>query len=143
MKRLASLSLVLAACGTYVTAVPTNRPVRAMVPRDPMSVEVFTSAIPQRAYVEIAYLESQQESDLSLDSAATVLEKMRARAAQMGCDGLIIGGGNDAVVGSSFRGTGSTSTLRGYRGTCVQWSDGQMVAAPAPAPAPAATAQGE
>jgi hypothetical protein len=138
MKRLVSL-LFLAACGTTITAVPTNRPVHTMQPRDAMSVEMFTSGPPQRPYVEVAYLESQQESDFSVDGAPTVLTKMREQAAAMGCDGLIIGGANDAVVGSTWRGNGATTTLRGYRGTCVQWIDAPAQAAvpPAPAPAPA------
>ncbi|HKA91924.1 MAG TPA: hypothetical protein VKE22_29880 [Haliangiales bacterium] len=133
MRRLASL-LFLAACGTTITAVPTNRPLRVMSPRDPMSVEMFTSGIPQRPYVEVAYLESQQESDLSFDNAPTVMMKMREEAGKMGCDGLIIGGANDAVVGGTFRGTGSTTTLRGYRGTCIQWTDGPQAAAPVAPP---------
>ncbi len=137
MKRLVSLLLV-AACGTTITAIPTNRPQRVMQPRDPMSVEMFTSGIPQRPYVEVAYLESQQESDMSFDGAPTVLMKMREEAGKIGCDGLIIGGANDAVVGSTFRGNGSTTTLRGYRGTCIQWSDAPQAATPAPPPVPSA-----
>jgi hypothetical protein len=132
MKWLISL-LFIAACGTSITAIPTNRPLHAMRPRHPMSVEIFTSGIPQRPFIEVAYLESQQESDMSLDGAPTVLTKMREAAAKMGCDGLIIGGANDAVVGSTFRGWGSTKTLRGYRGTCVQWSDAPPAQAAAPA----------
>jgi hypothetical protein len=133
MKRLISL-LFVAACGTTITAIPTNRPLRAMTPRDPMSVEMFTSGLPPRPYVEVAYLEAQQESDMSFDRAPTVMTKMREEAAKIGCDGLIIGGANDAVVGSTFRGNGSTTTLRGYRGTCVQWSDAPDAQAAVPAP---------
>ena len=122
MTRFAWLVLV-AACGTTLTAVPTNRPIRPMTPRDPMSVELITTGVPQRPFVEVAYLEAQQESEMSLDHAPDVMNKMRQRAAAMGCDALILGGGNDAVVGSTFRGSGGTNTLRGYRGTCIQWND--------------------
>jgi len=80
----------------------------------------------------VAYLEAQQESDVSFDDAPDVMNKMRESAAKLGCDGLIIGGANDAVVGSTFRGHGHTSTLRGYRGTCIQWVDVPVTAAAPP-----------
>ena len=124
----------MAACGTTITAMPTNRPVRPMAPRDAMSVEVYTTGNPQRPYVEVAYLEAQQESELSVDRAPRVLDKMRQEAAAMGCDALVLGGPNDAVVGSSWRGTGGTHTLRGYRGTCIQWTEGPQVAGSATVP---------
>ncbi len=124
MNRLAYVCLGLAAaCGTTISAVPTNHPVRPMTPRDPMSVEVVTTGVPPRPFVEVAYLEAQQQSEYSLDAAPEVMTKMRERAAALGCDALILGGANDAVVGSSTNGTGHTSTLRGYRGTCIQWTD--------------------
>jgi hypothetical protein len=131
MKRFVWL-LVVAACGTSISAVRTNRPIRAMVSRDPMAVEMFTSGNPQRPYVEVAYIEAQQESDVSLDAAPDVMNKMRESAGQLGCDALIVGGPNDAVVGSTFGGTGHSKTLRGYRGTCIQWADDPVSAAAPP-----------
>jgi hypothetical protein len=124
MKRFVWLLLV-AACGTSISTMPTNRPIRAMVPRDAMAVEMFTSGNPQRPYIEVAYIEARQQSGYSLDALLDVMNNMRGSAAQLGCDGLIIGGTNNTVINSS-------TTLRGYRGTCIQWVDVPVTTAPPP-----------
>jgi hypothetical protein len=103
--------LATAACGTSITSMPLNPPPRPMPPRAPEDVHVYTSGRPARNYHEIAVLESQQESKYSFDDSADVFGKMRAKAAQMGCDGLVVLGANDALHGRR--------TLHGYRGTCI------------------------
>jgi hypothetical protein len=86
-----------------------------MTARDPADVHVFTSGRPGRNYHEVAMLEAQQESIYSFDGEGTVFAKLRRRAGEMGCDGLIVIGPNDAVEGTHRM----TETRRGYRGTCI------------------------
>lgn len=104
----------------------TNRSPRPMTPRPFDSVEVYTVSFPQRPFVEVGILEAQQESELSLDAPPEVLAKLRERAAAQGCDAIIMNGANDAVVGHGDRRHSHVTTLRGYRATCIMYSDAQL-----------------
>jgi hypothetical protein len=110
-----ALILGLTACGTSIRQIHTNAPPRPLAPRPVETVEVFTATVPQRPFVEVAYFEAQQESQISLDDSGDVFMKLRAQAAQVGCDGLIINGANDRVVGDRKH----VDTLHGYAGTCI------------------------
>jgi hypothetical protein len=112
---LLGLALALSACGTTIHQIPTNAPPHPLAAHPPESVEVFTATQPQRPFVEVAYFEAQQESQVSLDDSNAVFAKMRAQAGQMGCDGIIVNGPNDAVVGDRH----GVSTLHGYAATCI------------------------
>ena len=107
--------LSVAACGTTIDYMPINAPPRAMAPRAPESVEIFTDARPEKPFVDVGILEAQQQSSASQDNAATVLQKLRQAAADRGCDAVVLDGSNDKVVGDR---TGTT-TLKGYRATCI------------------------
>jgi hypothetical protein len=120
---------VLLACGTRVTYTQLNTPPAQMVPRHAAGVQVFTTGAPQQPFVEVGLLEAQQESAYSQDRQPQILDKLRQRAAEVGCDGIILLGSNDSVVGSVSGGMGWTTTLAGYRATCIMfyqpWSGGQ------------------
>lgn len=129
-------SMFLAACGTRVSYVPLNPAPRAMKARSMAEVEVFTSSTPSRPFTEVGMIESQQESMYSGDSPQQVFFKLRAEAAQRGCEALIVSS-NDGVHGDSWSaGGGAVRTLKGYRGTCIVYKDSPQ----APAEAPKATA---
>ncbi len=113
------LTLLAAACGTKVDYSPTNTPPRPMVARAPEQVEVFNASKPTKAFVEVAVLEAQQSSVYSVDNTNAIMTKLRKEAGDRGCDALIVNGQNNAVVGSTYDGNGSTDTLKGYRATCV------------------------
>jgi hypothetical protein len=115
--RLFSILLVCfaAACGTRVSTVPLNAAPGPMRARGAEEVHLYTSGRPARNYHEVAMVEAQQESIYSLDGEETVFSKLRRKAGEMGCDGLIVIGPNDAVEGINR----TTSTRRGYRGTCI------------------------
>jgi hypothetical protein len=115
MRLLLGLALGLAACGTTIRQIPTNAPPHPLTARPAESVEVFTATQPQRPFVEVAFFEAQQESAVSLDDQSAVFAKLREQAGQAGCDGLIINGPNDSVVGDRH----NVNTLRGYAGTCI------------------------
>ena len=75
--------------------------------------------------IEVGVIEAQQESAYSVDGETSVFSKLRQEAASRGCDGLVVTGGNDAVVGQTGGkyGGGFTPTLRGYRATCIVYKD--------------------
>jgi hypothetical protein len=140
--------VVLTACGTSITYVPLNSPPHPLTPRSAESVELFTTAPPARPYVEVAAIESRQQSH-SVDGTAVIYKKMREEAARRGCDGLVIVGSNDATqVSGSYTespggyGSGSVSsrTLKGYRATCIVYKDATAAppasSSPSPAPPP-------
>ncbi len=116
--------LSTAGCGTRLAYMPLNSPPRAMQPRTPESVVMFTSSKPDRPYIEVGVIEAQQESQYSVDESEDVFLKMRRHAAERGCDGLILLGGNDRVEGQQTGHWGSTYTLTGYRATCIVYRDG-------------------
>jgi hypothetical protein len=141
---LALSALGLVGCGTNIAYVPLNSPPHPLTPRPPESVELFTTSPPQRPFVEVGAIESQQQS-MSQDGVDVIYAKMRAEAGKRGCDALVIVGSNDAtqVSGSMSHGSGSVGsrTLKGYRATCVVFTDApdtSAAAAPAP-PAPGST----
>jgi hypothetical protein len=121
-------TLLLAGCGTTIHEMALNSPDHPMTPKDPGAVEVFMSQRPSRPYAEVAMLEAQQSSEYSTDAPEAVIVKLREYAAQKGCDGLVINGGDDTTVGngSTYRGTGSmhVRTLKGYRATCIVYKTG-------------------
>jgi len=84
-------ALLATGCGTSIGVTPINASPRPLRPRPPAAVEVFLTQAPSRPYVDVAYLEAEQESELSGDAVPAFLDKLRYRAAQIGCDGLIVG----------------------------------------------------
>ena len=101
---------LLSACGPTVHVSPLNPSPRPFTPRNPMAVEVFTTGLPQRPYVEVAALSAKG------GKAEEHFPAMREEAGKMGCDALV------------FTSMPRDSTATGYN--CVVWTDG----APGPGP---------
>jgi hypothetical protein len=133
-------SCLALACGTSIQYSPMNNPPHAMQPRPPEAVQVFMESRPKEDFVEVGLFEAQaRASGLAADDRAEVLAKMRERAGEMGCDGLIIAGSDDKVEGYVSHGEGSTTTYPGYRASCIVFTGAPAPAAPPPV-APAAPA---
>jgi len=103
---------------------------------------------PARPFVEVGLVEVQEKRGNY--SASELMEALRSRAGEAGCDGVIFLGDNDAVASSTstrvntttapaMTGTGSTTTstantstqtgtLNGYRGSCIVYSDATAAA---------------
>ena len=99
MRLLALLALAsaLAACAPQTTFVKTNASPKALVSRAADAVLVFTTSTPDRPYAEVGIV-SSRASTSPPQSRATLLEAIRAEAAQQGCDGLIIAGGSAVLA---------------------------------------------
>lgn len=111
--------LALTACGSVIQATPINPAPRAMRSREPSTVLVFTSGPPtHRSYVDVTLLEARQ--GYSADDTPQFLEQLRARAAAMGCDGLVVGGPtNTTTIGLDLH----TMHQRGLVATCIVFND--------------------
>src|SRR5688500_13685642 len=96
----AAIGFLLVGCRSmssdYVPMKPAPRP---MAPRAGEQVEVFMADAPTRPFVEVGMVEVQEErGDYS---SGELIAALRSRAGEAGCDGLILLGDNDEVVGSS------------------------------------------
>src|SRR5262245_6955719 len=91
---------LMAGCGTTIKEIPQNRPPHPLSARPAATVEMFTAGPPERPYVEVSYLEAQQDPG-SDDESEVILGKLRARAASIGCDALVVNGRNDRVIGNA------------------------------------------
>jgi hypothetical protein len=126
---------LLAACGTTTEFVRTNSSYAARPARPADAVDIYTAGPPPRPFVEVGIIEAQQQSAYSSGGMPRVIAELRKRAGAEGCDGVILLGANDKVVGSSYMtgstyqgtgsvlGSGSTTTLKGYRGTCIAYTE--------------------
>jgi hypothetical protein len=146
--RLASaiVALLLSACGTSVSETYVNDPPATMVPRSHRSVRIYASGPPARPHMDVAILEVVQDHGLNEQGLDIMLDHLRARAAQMGCDGVVVGGirERDGVPpGNAFYLLDPGATT--LHGTCIVFTSKPSppapsrpaMAAPPPAPPPA------
>jgi hypothetical protein len=107
-------------CGPTLDFTPTQAAPRALRALPVDQVEVFTTSKPARPHLEVGQIKSQQEPG-GVDQPADLIAKMRALAAQHGCDGLIITGRNDSVTETMLAPGGGTRvyTLNGFRASCI------------------------
>jgi hypothetical protein len=135
------VALVLAAgCGASVQTTPINMAPHPMAARPPASVELYTSGAPQRPHVDIALLEVEESSSLSLADTNEMMNELRNRGAQMGCDAIVVGGASsrDPGLGDAERWLNKDARGRkGFTATCIAYLPDEPIAA---APPPAAAA---
>jgi hypothetical protein len=125
MRRIAIVFVLASTACTHVRFSETNAPPRALAARPRASVEIFTLGPPQRPFKEIGMIESQTD----IIPGQNPLDALREEAALHGCDGLVVTGSNDATGSDP---TFGTYVLKGYRGTCVVWTE-DLTASNAPA----------
>jgi hypothetical protein len=109
----------VAGCGISADYVPLAQAPHAPVSRPASAVELFTTGAPNRGFVEVGIIEVQQQR-YSGAAPGEIIEKLREVAGENGCDGLVLTGPNDAVTGSKY----GDWTLKGYRGTCIVYTEG-------------------
>jgi hypothetical protein len=121
------LALVLAAgCGTSIHTTAINPAPRPMVPRDPASVELFTSGPPLRGHVDVAFLEAEESSSFSTHHTPEMLNKLREQGAQFGCDAVVIGGLSSRDPGITDAETWLVDHPKGRKGvfaTCIVYTE--------------------
>lgn len=114
VKRILPVFLLLSACAT-VQVSEMNRPSKQMSPRPASEVEIFLTKTPKQDYREVYLLRAE---GVTTDEA---LRLMREKAGELGCEGIVIAGKSDRVVGSPNTATGGTtvSTREGYVASCI------------------------
>jgi hypothetical protein len=114
---LASSFLTLAACGSFsMSFTNSGLPHRPMEEHRAEDVQMFVSGPPKRPYVEAGLLEARGGAS---DRPDTVLAKMRIRAGQLGCDGLVII---------------DTSSPKAFRAACIVYEPAAKPAASSSTP---------
>jgi len=108
-----------AGCGTSIQATMINSAPHAMRPRSLASVEIFSSGPPRRPYVDVAYLEAEQQSSYSFDDTADFLARLREQAARMGCDGVVIGSVTHAADPVASVTANVNTSRKGLTATCI------------------------
>jgi hypothetical protein len=122
--KLALVTVMLAACGTNIGVIPINAAPHPMMPRPAGTVDLYTSGPPARPYIDVMYLEAEQQTDLSLDGTQEFFMKLRDRAGRLGCDGLVIGHPTNRVTGTLFQSKhDNTTSLSGLTATCIAYVD--------------------
>jgi len=86
-----ALSACTAGCGTYATETwIAEPPVRASGLERRGRVDVYGSAPPARPYHEVAFIEVQQTHGLNERGTGVMIDRMRTKAAAMGCDAVFL-----------------------------------------------------
>jgi len=130
--------LAVAACGATTRFVATNPSPRPLAPRPAASVQVFTSGQPTIPYVEVGLLQGRQGGPIvtGADALPAIVSRMRADAAAIGCDALIVNADADRVEGPG-RGP---ATVRGFWAACIVFLAPERAAPGATAPGATADA---
>ena len=76
-------------CGTDVSFEPA-REARASAPHDPSRIDVYLHGPPARAVTVMGTLVAEQGSYVSVDDRRAVFRELRQRAAELGCDGIVV-----------------------------------------------------
>jgi hypothetical protein len=85
----------LAGCGTYTNFTPINSPPHELTSRPSSRVQVFASGRPRRPYVDVAVIQVEQTHGLNEQGAQLMIDSIRAQAAALGCDAVVLGGITD------------------------------------------------
>jgi hypothetical protein len=116
MKRFAGMLIFTFGCGTSVEYTQLRTPTSTLHRKSPQEVELFTTKPPERSYTELGILEARQESQYSADETKEFLDHMRFKAAEIGCDAVVLTGSADQTEHIPFVGN---RTRNGLRGTCI------------------------
>ncbi|MES1176142.1 MAG: hypothetical protein ABUL62_17605 [Myxococcales bacterium] len=131
-----TIACIGAGCvGSYVETTSLNSPPRALVPRAPDSIEVYSSTPPTRAHVDVALLRANQGNYGDVDTPAMV-RSLAEQAAKMGCDAIFISGAaqREGLSGDlHVLDPGS----RGMLATCIAYLPDSAVASASAAPSQA------
>jgi len=106
-------SILCAACGTVIKVADLNPSPRPLAARSIDAVKVYTVA-PAEPFTEVKLIVARQEA-FTNDDIDVVIAKMKGKAAELGCDGLIIRGSSNEHISGQYGG----KTLQGYVGSCV------------------------
>jgi hypothetical protein len=136
------LAFAVAGCGTAVTTTQLNTAPRPVTPRSAGCVEIFASGPPQQAYVDVAWLEVDQQDELEGPVYEVMIRRLRERAGELGCDAVVLGAKQE-IYPAGFNTNAplfATSGTRKMQGTCIVYREPRAcVPQPGPTPPPRRT----
>lgn len=122
---IAVVALATAACGIRTSFTPTNVAPRPLVPRPESTVEMFTATAPKRPYVEVGLVTSSHAGGYSLATDDEVILGLRKKAAEIGCDAVVITAETGNTVGTVTQGNVNTRTLKSFRAVCAMYTEAE------------------
>jgi hypothetical protein len=131
----AAALFVLTGCGHSFSYSSLNTPSRPLTPREPANVQVLFGTTPSVPFVEVGLFEIEQQTPLS-PGTTEMIGKLRERAAEIGCDAVLVTRETDRVISSSgqYQGTATgagptyqvqgtttrtTASVHGLRALCI------------------------
>jgi hypothetical protein len=117
---LGSLLSTVMACGTFVSFTPLNPSPRPLRCRPAASVELYSSAPPNRPHVDVGTFEVEQTHSLNPEGRDLMYAELRETAGAHGCDAVFLGNVSDhtAQKGNPFD---QSSTK--LQATCIVFTD--------------------
>jgi len=104
------------------------------------SVRLYTSGPPEQPHADVAILQVEQAHGLNEQGLDIMLDRLRTRAAQIGCDGVVVGGIRERdgfPAGTTFYLLDPGATT--LHGTCIVFTGKpRATRPPQPPPAPPA-----
>ena len=94
-----------------------------MVGRSPQSVQIFKTNKPTRHYVEVGIVTSRPTGGFSSAQTGDVIAGLREKAAEVGCDAVIITGTRSDVYGAANSTTITVSEKQEFQGMCIVYSE--------------------
>ena len=85
---------LMVGCGVSMEATPLNVPPHPMGARPVESVEVYSSAPPAKAHIDVSLLRADQVNYAQVNTSG-LIRALLAQAAKMGCDAIVVGGATE------------------------------------------------
>lgn len=108
-----------------------------MKPRSVDSVTLFMADKPKKPFVEVGMIASGHTGYFSSATDEDVLLGLREKAAEVGCDGVILQSETTTEMAMAGTMSASTTAIKRFRAVCILYSD---TAPPAAASAPVESA---
>lgn len=116
-------------CGYKTRFVPTNTPPRVMKPRSVDTVTLFMADKPKRPFVEVGMIASGHTGYFSSATDEDVLLGLREKAAEVGCDGVILQSETTTEMATAGTISASTTAIKRFRAVCILYSDASAATA--------------
>ncbi len=87
----AVIAATIVGCGTSIETTSLSSAPRPLYQRDPATVELYSSGAPTRPHVDFALLRADQVNGGSSADTGEMVTQLRAQAAKMGCDAIVLG----------------------------------------------------
>jgi len=121
-----TIAVLACGCGTAITYTPLPGSHGRFRSRPTRSVDVYSSGPPNRPHRDVGLLEAEQESDFSMDGTKSMLRKLRAKAARVGCDAICLNNFGSKTTPSLAVDVNHVSSVKTITATCIRYVDDEF-----------------